>query len=229
MAKITQYYTYIYRDPSRNNDPIYVGKGKGKRSHSHLKRCDKHPFVQRLQFMKKNNISPTIEIINAIDEAHALFMEECCISVIGRKDLGKGSLLNQTDGGENNANLNLLTKEKLAEWARYYHTGRKHTPQARANMAAGRALQDPMSQETKDKIREKRKMQVITEESNKKRSIALKGKPKSEEHRKNVSIALKGKIGSMQGKQHSQETKSKISESIKEWHANRKNNKINLP
>ncbi len=95
-----KFYAYIYRDPSRNNESIYAGKGKNGRAWSHLKSKKKHPFIQRLQFMKKNNIEPSIEIIDALDESHAFFMEECLIEIIGRKDLGKGTLLNLTDGGE---------------------------------------------------------------------------------------------------------------------------------
>lgn len=102
---MTQFYTYIYRDPSRLNskgfpEEIYVGKGFDERAYTHLARKDKHEFVHRLQKMKRLGIAPSIEIINAIDEDHAFFLEKCLIAVIGRKDLGKGPLLNLTDGGE---------------------------------------------------------------------------------------------------------------------------------
>ena len=96
----TKFYTYIYRDPSRNNEPIYVGKGCAKRAWSHLSSSKKHPFIQRLQYMKKNSVVPSIEIIDALDESHSIFLEECLIEIIGRKDLKKGTLLNLTDGGE---------------------------------------------------------------------------------------------------------------------------------
>lgn len=36
MKNKKQYYTYIYYDPSRNNEPIYVGKGYDKRAWDHL-------------------------------------------------------------------------------------------------------------------------------------------------------------------------------------------------
>jgi len=95
-----KFYTYIYRDPSRNNESIYVGKGQKLRAYSHLKLKGIGPFISRLKYMNKNNIVPSIEIINALDESHSFLMEECLIEVIGRKDLGKGPLLNLTDGGE---------------------------------------------------------------------------------------------------------------------------------
>lgn len=95
-----EFYVYVYRDPSRQNEAIYVGKGKAGRAYKHLTRKDMHPFTQRLQLMKREGVEPHIEIINAIDEGHAYFMEECCIQVLGRKDLGKGTLLNLNDGGK---------------------------------------------------------------------------------------------------------------------------------
>lgn len=97
---MTLFYTYVYYDPSRNNEPIYVGKGKDSRAWSHLKSKKKHPFIQRLQFMRKNNILPHIGIYSDFDEEFAHLLEQELISKFGRKDLGKGSLLNLTDGGE---------------------------------------------------------------------------------------------------------------------------------
>lgn len=110
------FYTYIYRDPSRNNEAFYVGKGSRSRAYQHLKRNDHHPFTHRLQLMKRNGVEPHIEIINAIDEDHAFFMEECCIQVLGRKDLGKGSLLNLSDGGKGGmSNPGVETRQKLSD------------------------------------------------------------------------------------------------------------------
>jgi hypothetical protein len=95
------FYTYLYRDPSRNNEPIYVGKGKERRAWVHLRRTDKHPFTQRLQKMKRNGIKPVIEFLcKDVDEELSFLCEEEAISLYGRKDLGKGPLLNLSDGGD---------------------------------------------------------------------------------------------------------------------------------
>lgn len=106
------YYAYIYRDPGRENEPIYVGKGKNKRAWVHLQREDRHPFVARLKSMRNLGIEPYIEIIPALDEGHALFLEECLIEVIGRKDLGKGPLLNLTDGGDGVRNYKMTVERR---------------------------------------------------------------------------------------------------------------------
>ena len=93
------FYTYIYYDPSRNNEPIYVGQGKMDRVWEHLKSTFNHPFVNRLKHMKNNNISPNIGIYAGMDEELALLLEIELIAKFGRKDLKQGPLLNLTNGG----------------------------------------------------------------------------------------------------------------------------------
>lgn len=97
-----EFYTYIYYDPSRNNEPIYVGKGKENRAWDHLtsKTKKKHPFIHRIRYMSRNNIIPIIGIYAHLDEEFAHLLEMELIQKFGRKDLGKGSLLNLTDGGQ---------------------------------------------------------------------------------------------------------------------------------
>lgn len=99
-------YIYRYTDPSRN-EVIYIGQGKNsgqgknfKRSKHHLKRTDMHPFVQRLQLMTREGVRPVIDIlIEGIDQELADLIEIEAIDKYGRKDLGKGTLLNLNDGG----------------------------------------------------------------------------------------------------------------------------------
>ena len=96
-----QYITYTYTDPSRD-EIIYVGKGTMKRSRDHLKACLKinSLFYNRLRKMLQNDIEPIIDIIECESEDEAFIREIHTIARIGRKDLGLGPLLNQTDGGE---------------------------------------------------------------------------------------------------------------------------------
>ena len=95
-----KFYVYIYRDPSRNFQEIYVGKGQDDRAYKHLTRKDMHPFTQRLQKMGRDGVEPHIEIIHCNNEEVAFAAEVLSIKVLGRKDLGRGTLLNLTDGGE---------------------------------------------------------------------------------------------------------------------------------
>lgn len=147
------FYTYIYRDPSRKDkkgfpEPIYVGKGQKRRVFKHLTRSDTHPFTRRLQKMKQAGILPEIEIVQALDENHAFFMETCLIQIIGRKDLGQGPLLNLSDGGRGGTSGRIVSKETclkiknaltgrtLSSTHRNANVGRIHSPETRAKIAA---------------------------------------------------------------------------------------------
>ena len=91
----------MYRDPTKNNEPFYVGKGTGRRHLKHLKRSDHCEFVHRIQKIKRSGLLPTIEIIcDRIDEEFAFLVEIEAIDFYGRKDLRAGPLLNLTNGGD---------------------------------------------------------------------------------------------------------------------------------
>lgn len=188
-----QYYTYIYRDSSRNNEPFYVGKGNSHRAYYHLKRKDKHPMTHRISYMRKNTVEPSIEIIDALDENHALFMEVCLISIIGRKDLGKGPLLNLSDGGESGhkgAVVSLETRQKMSA----ANKGRK------------------LTEEHKRKSAESNKGKKRTEEQRK--NISDSKKNISQETRNKISLSRRTKPSSKR-KPLSQEVKDKISAGVK--------------
>jgi hypothetical protein len=178
------YYTYLYCDPSRNNEPIYIGKGCKDRAYKHWSKTGKfghkkHPFIQRLEYMYKTGIEPIIEFIcKDVDEELAFFVEEEAIAKFGRKDLGKGTLLNLTDGGDNPPN------RKGKNWSESRRNN--HTPIT-------------FTEEIKQKIREKRKLQVFSEETRKKMSEKAKarkgggmtGKKHSAETKAKISITKK--------------------------------------
>lgn len=90
-------YTYTFWDGDK---PIYVGKGTGNRAFDHLKRTDFHPFVHKLRKMKREGREPTVRAITGLTEQRAFMAEKLLIGVFGRRDLGTGTLLNLTPGGE---------------------------------------------------------------------------------------------------------------------------------
>lgn len=163
---MNEHYVYLYSDPVRN-EPIYVGMGKGGRYMRHLLRSDRHPMTHRIQAMKRIGIQPTIEFIcQHVDAELAGLVEQEMIAKIGRKDLGRGPLLNLTDGGDGCFNPSPETRKRMSEArigvkqdpevverraahnrgkARPAHviealvkanTGAKRSPEARAKMAA---------------------------------------------------------------------------------------------
>lgn len=169
-----KFYTYIYYDPSRNNEPIYVGKGQNKRAWEHLTSRRKHPFIQRLEFMKSNNIDPVIGFYSGLDEELSLLVEEELISKFGRKDLRQGPLLNLTDGGELGANKSIETRKKMSE----NNLGKKLSETTKKKMSLSRIGFKP-SKDTKLKISEGQKGRIG----------GMYGKSHSEESKKKSAIS----------------------------------------
>jgi hypothetical protein len=85
---MNRFYTYAYF--SKRGKLYYIGKGKGRRA------WDKNNRTVRIP-PDKNNI--TI-LKNNLTEEEAYKHEIYMISIIGRRDLGTGPLMNKTDGGE---------------------------------------------------------------------------------------------------------------------------------
>jgi len=107
-----RFYTYLYSDPSRGMEPIYVGKGTGQRFKTHLRRIDHHPLTYRLRKMRLVGVEPVITFLcKDVDEELACLVEVEAIAKYGRKDLGRGPLLNKADGGGGSTNP---TPEMLA-------------------------------------------------------------------------------------------------------------------
>lgn len=105
------YYVYLYRDPRSQvtGDPIYVGKGTVVPGRKFF-RADYHWlygyqtnkfFRAVLNKIKRAGLEPYVEIVEWFThECDALDFEVSLIKEIGRRDLGLGSLLNLTDGGD---------------------------------------------------------------------------------------------------------------------------------
>jgi hypothetical protein len=171
-----QFYIYIYED--ENNVPIYVGKGKRRKSGikermlDHLqiakRRKKPHPFYYKLKKMFENGLKPKIyKVNNNLTAEEANKIEKQLVAKIGRKDLNKGPLLNLCDGGEGLLNMSDAHKNII----RKTHTGKIN------------------SQEVRQKISNSKKNNtIITDEHRRKISLALKGQKcskKSIEKRKN--------------------------------------------
>jgi hypothetical protein len=133
------YYVYIYEDPD-TEIPFYVGKGKGTRSVSHIRKAIKtninNHFLNKIRKILKTGKLPIIYTIGKnLNEHDAYQLEIKTIKEIGRKDMGEGPLTNLTDGGgicsssfSKETRLKLATnkgrtfskehKSKISRWSR---------------------------------------------------------------------------------------------------------------
>lgn len=191
------FYTYIYYDPSKNNEPFYVGKGKDKRAWDHLRLDKRNYFINKLKGMISKGIQPIIGIYGGLDEEFAFFLEKELISHYGRRDIGTGCLCNMTDGGEGFSGgvMSAESRKKIAESNRNLDyvaigkkvsialTGKKLSPEHVEKIAAKKRGSTPWN-----------KGKTMDEEFGKKVSEAQKGRVQSEESKKKLSESMKASI-----------------------------------
>jgi len=104
----SMYYVYVLIDP-RNNQPFYVGKGKGKRVKSHyynwssIDKSNPHK-ARKIKKLKKLGWEPKYEIVFESKNENLVFEKEKeLIAKWGRIDVDKkGILTNINPGGEGN-------------------------------------------------------------------------------------------------------------------------------
>jgi len=187
----------MYIDP-RNNNPFYVGKGKGQRLFDHLRearkikgRCTSHR-INKIRGILKEGLEPIIKKVKEnLAEQEAYSLEKDLIESIGRRNLGVGPLINVIPGGDGFGDVSGInngmygrhhseeTRKKIAN--RHYPTGKDH-----------RLFGKKRSKETCRKMSEGNQGRRQTEESNRKRSATLKGRKKPEGFAAKISELKKG-------------------------------------
>lgn len=202
------FYTYVYRDPSRKNEPIYCGKGQGRRAYDHLNDAQNNHLRNRLAKMKRNGIEPIINVVNMTSEALAIQCEIDTIARFGRKDFGKGPLLNQTDGGEGTSGWipSESTRKRIGDGNR----GKSPSVEARKKMSdAQRGKTLSTSHIRKLKLANISKPKSV--ETRKKLSDFRTGTSQTAETRKKISNASTGDKNGFYGKKHTTESIIKMS------------------
>jgi hypothetical protein len=181
----SDYYVYEYVDP-RNDQPFYIGKGRGRRIFKHLKETDentenkfKHAVIKGLW---NKGLEPIVRKVHEnLTESDAYEKEAELIKQHGRRGIDQNGVLtniiidNRPPNGWTGPNAELRRRALIER-----RTGAKH------------------SDETKEKCRQ----------------LHL-GKPKSEEHKQKLrdSKDYRGEKNPNFGKTASEETRQKISES----------------
>ena len=194
------FYTYVYLDPRKPGhycykdvcflfEPMYVGKGKGKRYLFHLDSLNSKKnqlFKSRLskvlsEVAKEHFIGYIVLVRDKTSEQEALDFEMSLILEIGRYNTQTGPLVNLTDGGDG------------VSGGHWKVPGKKLTEEHKKKIAAG-GLGRKHSEETKNKIAV----------SHKGEKHPMFGKKYSEQVRRTMSKAHKNL-------KHSEQTKVKMS------------------
>ena len=99
-----KFYVYVYRDPrpSKNSQPVYIGKGTGDRDLSHWSRGSHNkPLQDFLSHLRGRGMTASVERVFETDNEQEAFAKEMqLIELYGRRDLKTGALFNRTAGGE---------------------------------------------------------------------------------------------------------------------------------
>jgi len=194
--------TGIYLIINWVNGKIYVGST----AEGFHKRWNRH----RRELIKNTHHCPYLQSsfnFHGIDSFYFIVLEECIASECIKKeqfylDLIKpelnackvaGSWLGMKHSDETKAKFSLIHKGKIP-----HNKGQKSSEETKRKISAARLG---------------KKLGPQSEETKRKKSIALKGKPLSEETKRKMSLAKIGKISNKKGKKLSEETKKKISES----------------
>jgi hypothetical protein len=113
------YFVYVY---FRDDEPFYVGLGQNDRDMSHWyhvthrkSRLKNDHFHNVLVKLREAGAAPKIERVAIdLDVEQAKRLEIELIAKYGRADLGRGSLTNQTDGGDGTRGWSLAAREAQA-------------------------------------------------------------------------------------------------------------------
>jgi len=153
-----------------DGSPFYVGKGNGRRATRTQHRNNWwHNIVNKHGF-------DIIMLEEGLTEEQALEKEIYWINRIGRKDQGKGPLVNMTDGGEGKSG-NVTSDEtkkklsKLNKGANNAFYGKKH------------------SEETINKMKTLLAKRVVSDETKLKMSLSHTGQKRTEEQKLRMKIA----------------------------------------
>jgi len=158
---MNEFYIYIHTKQD-TGEIFYVGKGKGKRAYSKHSRSK---FWNNIVDKYGYNV---IIFENGLSEVEAFKLEIELIDMIGRRDLGKGTLVNLTDGGEGQTGwvpndeyrLNMSVSTSSENNGMY---GKNHSEEYKQTLSESRIGNgNPMynrhhSNETKCKISDKQK------------------------------------------------------------------------
>jgi len=194
-------YAYIRHKNSATaklGTPYYIGKGKG---HRHLQ-----PHGQYIPIPKNKNFIVILE--KNLTEIGALALERRYIRWYGRKNLGSGILINQTDGGDGVSGYKHL--EKFKKFISRVNKGKKVKEHSKTNLK-GFILRYGVEEGTKRYLAKCASSDSSSLQAFIKRYGIIDGPIQFEKYKKWSSEVKKGSNNGFFNKKHSIESRRKIS------------------
>jgi hypothetical protein len=117
------HYIYLHRRAD-TGEPFYIGKGKMRRGWGYYERAHA-PRVKNKHWMNivaKHGLAVEI-LAHCKSDQDAQYVERLLIAQIGRASLGKGPLINKTDGGDGHAGI--IASEELRAKRRLNSSGKR--------------------------------------------------------------------------------------------------------
>jgi hypothetical protein len=203
---------YVYRHIRLDkNQPFYIGIGSDENYWRATKKSQRNKYWKNIV----NKTQYQVEIIfDNLTWGEAQKKEIEFIKLYGRQDLGTGTLVNMTDGGE--GNLGAIVSDEKRKKISLAVKGFKHSEETKLKMSKSKKGKKH-SEETKRKIALSK--ENISEETRKKLSLKSKGKIISKEQRENISKLMTGRKVII-----SEEHKIKLSIALKNYHLKLKEN-----
>lgn len=139
----SEFYVYVLIDP-RDDQPFYVGKGKGNRLYHHLKESQlkkKSHKNNKIIQIHASGYGVTIKKVKEnLTEKEAIDLERQLIAKYGRRDNQTGILTNNTDGGEGVSGYVYSDKQKQerskrAKGKNNPNYGKKHTAEVKQKLS----------------------------------------------------------------------------------------------
>jgi len=196
--------TLIYQHRRNDtNEVFYVGIGNSTRP-TDTKNRNNHWH----NIVNKHGYTTEI-LITDLSWEDACDIEIGLIEYYGRCDMGTGTLVNMTSGGDGTHELSEESLKKIGDASR----GKPRTDETKRKISKAHKGKK-LSEETKRNIsiaRKGVKHKPMSDEARKHLSELRKGKPKSESHKRKISESLKGEKNNMFGKNHSKESRLKMS------------------
>lgn len=197
----SDFYAYVIRRP--NGIPCYVGKGRGRRCHDHANKTH-NKWLGRI-YEKYGSGLRIVKSKECLTNAEASEIETLLIAEYGRADLGLGSLVNHTNGGDGATGgvMSAEGRQRLSDLRK----GKPRPPHVIKAMQEGAKAYE-WTAEHRAKMSALNKGKTRTAEFGQRQSVARQGKPLSAETKRKLSEVL---LGRSKGVPKSPEMRAKLS------------------